>query len=118
MNEKGVEKEIAQVQMGGSFGDLALIRTEPRSASIRCSSEGPVELIKIDKDSYDRILKREAAAFLHHKVEFLSSLSMFSHWSREALTRYSAQFEVKTLPADKIIVKEGDESDSVFFIVA
>ena len=48
------------VEVVGSLCELESSRGAGRAASVVCCREDVVELIKIDKDSYDRILKREA----------------------------------------------------------
>lgn len=51
----GEQKEVFQYEPGSYFGERALIKKEPRAASIEATSD-ELEVVSLDKDSFNRLL--------------------------------------------------------------
>jgi len=51
---------VCSLQEGEGFGELALVNDKPRSATI-IANEDDVQLIKVDKEDYNRIMSVRAA---------------------------------------------------------
>jgi len=64
------EQLISRLGPGMSFGELALVDREPRSASVRCLT--PIQAWRLEFDTFDR-LDREG--LLHLKAQLLSNLA-------------------------------------------
>jgi len=54
MEETALEKEVAQMEKGQSFGELALIYDTPRSASIQAKTD--CHFAVLEKEDYAAIL--------------------------------------------------------------
>ena len=51
----GEEKQVMQYKAGDYFGERALLKGEPRAASIVCTSED-VRVVSLERDSFNRLL--------------------------------------------------------------
>ena len=52
--EERIFTEVAELQRGDAFGELALIRDQPRTATVVCKKD--TQFLKLDKKSYNKIL--------------------------------------------------------------
>ena len=68
--------EIAQLSTGSSFGELALIKDQPRRATVVCTEDTYVMIL--NKEHYLRILGKYFAKKLDDKIEFLHGLKIFN----------------------------------------
>ena len=107
--------EIAQLQAGNSFGELALIKNQPRRATIICNQNS--YFMTLCKEDYLRILGQTFAKKLDEKVNFLHSLKIFSNWSKKSLEKLSFFFSEKEYKANEILYKKNDEPDGVYIII-
>jgi CRP-like cAMP-binding protein len=64
--------EVAICSEGSSFGELALLKNKPRTATIRCKTD--THCAVIDKESYQKIIKQIQEKQLNEKIEFLKTL--------------------------------------------
>ncbi|HEV3142240.1 MAG TPA: cyclic nucleotide-binding domain-containing protein, partial [Vicinamibacterales bacterium] len=51
----GGERQIAMLEAGDFFGEMSLLEDQPREVSAR--AVGPVELLRIDATTFDRIVQ-------------------------------------------------------------
>lgn len=56
-NEEGAEMILAELGPGESFGEMALLTGEPRSASVRASQD--TRLLRLMKNDFDRLLQAQ-----------------------------------------------------------
>ena len=89
-NEEGGETMLAELGAGESFGEMALLTGEPRSASVRAN--GATSLLRLMKNDVDRLLQeqpslaRELLAILGQRLRS-SNLMMRRGASREQALR-------------------------------
>lgn len=110
----GVDKKVFTFENAGSFGELALMYNQPRSATVVAAVEGTVWAM--DRMSFRQIVlrsafkKRQMYERLLETVPILQSLDAYERMNlADALTPMSFQ-------PDECIIKEGDKADGMYFI--
>lgn len=100
--------EVAELTKGHSFGELALLGDQPRSATITCKT----------LDVFFAVLERED--FMSNKsfpkVSYLRKFKVFSHLQSKSLKKLSLYLFERQVPMNKIIYKEGDPPDGLYLI--
>ncbi len=59
---------------GEYFGETGLLQNRPRSATVRASAEGDVELLAMDRDDFEEMLDESRATEMHVAQEMLQRL--------------------------------------------
>ena len=105
-----VEKEIAILFVGQSFGEMALINDRPRYFSVKCLESTVLGVLQ--KEDY-QVIAKVHEKHINEKVEFIRSMDAFKTWSRIAIQKLSYFFKNSLykkgdLAKDVFIVKEGE----------
>lgn len=110
----GVDREVANYNGSGSFGELALMYNMPRAATIRADSEG--SLWAVDRHTFRRILlknsfkKRKMYEQLLGNVPMLAALESYERMNlADALSPMSYE-------DGQIVIRQGDAADGMYFI--
>jgi CRP-like cAMP-binding protein len=93
MSKKEISKryiELATLGAGKSFGDLALIGSKPRMASIRCVED--THFAVLSKQDYNLILGQIEKKKLNEKIQFLRSSPFFSQLTKTSISKLTYQF--------------------------
>jgi CRP-like cAMP-binding protein len=114
LNERGCPEEVCRLSKGGSFGELALLKDQPRSANIQCTKD--THFATLHKNDYLRILGHLSSKKLEDLVSFFSSLPTFSAWSKKNLIKLTYYFKNIKFKRNQTIFSEGDPADSVFIV--
>jgi CRP-like cAMP-binding protein len=61
--------EVAECQEGASFGELALLKQKPRTATIHCKEN--THCAVLDKASYKQVISAKQDKTLNEKIELL-----------------------------------------------
>lgn len=86
--------DIARLEGGGSFGELALLDGKPRAATIKCTQR--THFMTISIDDYDKALKQIKRNELEEKMTFMKNkvpLFMASRPNPTALRRLAGEFK-------------------------
>jgi cGMP-dependent protein kinase len=67
--------QVAQLDAGATFGELSLMRHEPRAATIIASAD--TDLMYLVSTDYDRILRADQTLQAERKLKFLIKLPVF-----------------------------------------
>ncbi|OMJ84593.1 hypothetical protein SteCoe_14267 [Stentor coeruleus] len=109
---------VAQLYSGMAFGELALIKDQPRSASILCAKD--CHFAVLVKEDYLKILGKAESRILDMNIDFLKGIPYFTKWTKkklEKLTYYFSPlkfmrkqvvFSVQGQPKYVYIVKSGE----------
>jgi CRP-like cAMP-binding protein len=112
----GNERVIRVLGRGESFGELALVRAAPRSATVRAAEDA--EVFEIDKGTFDRLLAEEIRAPdlapTLQAVAELGELPCFSHLQPDELSEVLAHGEWVTLPPGETVVAQGEPGDAFY----
>jgi len=114
LNDHNESIKIGEYHDKGSFGELALMYNQPRSATIISTSEGIVWVM--GRQTFRRLVLKHA--FLKRKLyeQFLKDLDIL-----QSLTDYERSNVADALiPIDyqqnDVIIRQGDEGNRMFFI--
>ena len=108
-------KRVSTIGEGGSFGELALIYSVPRAATIKAQSE--VKVWVIDGDSYRRLLMNSTIRKRKMFEDFLKQvpvLQTLDEWERLTIADALEDCE---FDAGQVIVNQGDRGDDFYIIV-
>ena len=75
-NDQGMLEEVCRLGVGGSFGELALLRDQPRSATVQCTKNTHFAIL--GKSDYLRILGHLSIKKLDSLTSFFMSLPTFA----------------------------------------
>jgi len=52
----GQEQEVAQIGVGAYFGEIALLTTKPRQATVSAGDEQPLVVLSLDRKTFTRVM--------------------------------------------------------------
>ena len=76
---------VCTLEDGDSFGELALLGNGIRNATVMTAM--PCQLLKVEKEAYERSLQKLHEAELRRRIAFLQRIFLFSEWADEDLRR-------------------------------
>lgn len=106
--------EIGVCRKGDSFGELALLKKQPRGATIQCISDCHFSVLS--KADFDRIIGKVKEILLNRKVDFLLSVSLFTTWTKGSMLKASYYFHERSFRRKQVVFSIGDEANELFFV--
>ncbi len=106
---------IKDYHPGEGFGELALLYNAPRAATITAKIEGLAW--RLDRDTFNHIVK-EAAAKKREKYEtFLSSVSILNQMDPYERSQVADALKAEQFSKGDYIIRQGEVGDRFFLIV-
>jgi len=99
---------------GEAFGELALLYNTPRAASIQ--AEEDCILWKLDRDTFNRVVKGAAIAKREKYEKLINSMKIFNKMDNYDRMRLPDIFKEKEYKSGEVIIKEKDIGD-LFYIL-
>ena len=115
LGEKQRPRVLVTLGPGDSFGELALLNSEPRAASCIASSLR-CELMVIKKDDFVEILQKSHLTTLKNRKAFLRKIPLFRSLSPETLVVVASHMSKRSYGRHQIIIKEGDHAEGMFVL--
>jgi CRP-like cAMP-binding protein len=112
--DRSYQKEVFVYKDGSSFGELALINSKPRSASILAKTD--CHFAALDKGNYNRLLASQMKQKRNDLVEFLQTQVLFQNWTKGSILKISYCFEEKILKKNQFVFKEGDKVEHLYIV--
>lgn len=78
--------EVGDLEVGKSFGELALIKNKPRAATIVCRQV--CSFAVMDRNDYKKVLGKLEQKRMNRLTEFLYSLPFFLNWTRGSIQKF------------------------------
>lgn len=117
--------EIGTITAGGSFGERALLRAVPRTATVR--SVGSMQLLAISRENFLGGITGQEVTQLANvagrswlelpPAEVLANLSVFSHIDAGALRDVARRAALEDWPAGAPLIQQGDEGDRFYVVL-
>ena len=109
------ERELAQGKAGISFGEMALIKNEPRNATIialeKCS------LISIEKADYTKIVKDiEEQRLMKELIVFKERFPIFKYWPSSKCFPLLSGLITQEFSRDEYVYKQNDYPNEIYII--
>ena len=106
--------QVCVLEDGDSFGELALMGSGTRQATVVTAA--PTHFLKIDKDVYEVSLQKMHEAELSRRVDFLQSVFIFATWSEQDLRSVAGVMTQRRVEKGATVISEGDATDLVYFL--
>ncbi|CAJ1931536.1 unnamed protein product [Cylindrotheca closterium] len=111
VNGKGVGKSEA----GKSFGELSLLYTSPRAASV-IAQENPTVLFRVDQKTFRYVMETKAKESENEKMGLLKKIGFLKDFKHSDLTRLCDCMVPRNFEKDEVVVTKGEEGD-LFYIL-
>ena len=115
----GTERTVADLSEGDYFGEIALLGEVPRTASCRATT--PVETWVLNKRDFNQIVRRHLD--LPEKLDravanmtMLKRMPLFRELTYKQINSISSMLKSKTVPAQTVIIRQGDPGDAFYII--
>lgn len=113
-SEKITEKQVKTYSAGEYFGELGLIKTQTRSATIKSNTQ--CILASLTKADFRKILFIYTESKINETLEFLQKIPIFACIPNNDLTRLSYFFTEIKLTKNQVLYKEHSKAEKLFFI--
>lgn len=100
---------------GESFGELSLLYNTPRAASIVTHSDST--LWKIDRETFNNIVKDSAIRKRERFEEFLKSIKILARMEPYERSMLADALAEELFLSGETIIKEGDHGDKFYFVL-
>jgi cAMP-dependent protein kinase regulator len=107
-------KEVGQAKTGDSFGELALLYTCPRAASVKATVN--TTLLRVDQTSFRYILQNQTKEGFKAKQDLLTKLSFLQDLDEENINKLTAVMTPHPFKKGDYLMKKGDVAD-YFYVV-
>lgn len=108
-------KEVARLQEGGSFGELALLKNDGRAASVICSKV--TRFATLHRKDYVWTIGQEEKRQLKQIVQFFRGFRIFSTLRATVIEKVYMSMTKKNFIRNQTVYQEGvSKIDGLYFI--
>jgi CRP-like cAMP-binding protein len=105
---------IANLNSGAAFGELALLKDQPRSASIKCTTN--CHMAVLVKEDYMKIIGRAEEKILDKQIDFLKEIPFFAKWSKRKLEKLNYYFSTKKYSRKQVVFHHSTPANFVYIV--
>lgn len=102
-------REVREYSPGEGFGERALLRDEPRAATVLADEEAAV--FRLHRDDFVAVIRDR-----DHKEELIRGAKLFETMTDEQVHQLSSLLKMKTFKAGTDIIKQGDPGAEFFIL--
>jgi putative peptide zinc metalloprotease protein len=118
-DENQVEQKIDEKGPGQYFGEVALVSSAPRNATVR--AETPLTTLTLDYSDFNQCVRQyiNLASQVDENVKYswlLRGMPIFDELSSQKLDQLAAWLKPEFLEAGAVLFHEGDEGDKFYLV--
>lgn len=119
----GVVEHLGRIGRGGYFGEIGLLHGVPRTATVR-ASEGGVTVLAIPRELFMQmvtehdLISDEIAEMAKRRMMVSQLADGIPGLSSSALAKISIHLERRRFVPGDVVIRQGDEADRFYVIVA
>jgi cAMP-dependent protein kinase regulator len=106
---------VGTASEGTSFGELALLYTCPRAATVMASAE-PTKLFRVDQKTFRHIMESKAKQMEELQLSLLRGVSFLKDLVESDLKRLSSVMFPRIFDTGEVITKKGDVGDAFYIL--
>ncbi|XP_026193983.1 cAMP-dependent protein kinase regulatory subunit [Cyclospora cayetanensis] len=106
--------QVAILEAGAGFGEMALLEDMPRSATIQALE--PTETLSLDREHYQALAMEKHREVFHRNVSFLQCLPFLVGCPTGDIKALAEQLVEKTYSGPEVIVRQGQEATQVVLV--
>lgn len=106
--------KVLELTSGNSFGELALIKDQPRAASIVCLTDCHFAVLR--KKDYLKILGKAESRKLEGMIIFLKGVHIFKDWTKRKLEKMTYFFNLHEYKRKQIVFSEEETPKFVYVV--
>lgn len=111
------DQTVSTIAAGGSFGCCEPLSAVDGGAIIQCvMTLETCEILKISRSGYEKLKKDILAQDHEVKVSLIQGCQLYLHWPKLSINHLVDGMQLKTFPANQVLVKEGKICPFVAFI--
>jgi len=111
---EGLGTNVASLDLGDAFGELALVGDGTRAAT--CVTAAPTQLLLIEKDAYEATCAQILEERVSCRFEFLRHIFLFSSLDDDELSSLAKVLTEKKVPKATTIIRQGTSSECMYFV--
>lgn len=117
--QSGVQTSVAHLSSKDSFGEIALLKHSPRTATVKART--PLICFVLRKFFFQRFIEenmdqRDHITRIIRMSAFLKELPMFADVPPEVMSRVILEIQERAVPKGDTLIKEGDAADEFFIL--
>eukprot|EP00526_Cylindrotheca_closterium_P001874 CAMPEP_0113630432 /NCGR_PEP_ID=MMETSP0017_2-20120614/15810_1 /TAXON_ID=2856 /ORGANISM="Cylindrotheca closterium" /LENGTH=1129 /DNA_ID=CAMNT_0000540893 /DNA_START=45 /DNA_END=3434 /DNA_ORIENTATION=+ /assembly_acc=CAM_ASM_000147 len=109
------DKVVGSAGGGKSFGELALLYTSPRAATV-ISNSNPTHLYRVDQKSFRYIMQTKAQESEGEKMKLLQSIKFLKDFDKPDLERLCNCMVMRKFKVNEFIVTKGEVGNHFYII--
>ncbi|CAJ1362555.1 unnamed protein product [Effrenium voratum] len=106
---------VRHLRAKNSFGELAMLYSVPRTATVTCKEKGV--LWKMHADQFRVCMQHLSSKSMKRALEFFESDATFRHMSKEEKSILSTACSVQNFASGETILREGEVGEWMFIVI-
>ncbi|PHJ18179.1 cyclic nucleotide-binding domain-containing protein [Cystoisospora suis] len=107
-------QQIAILESGSGFGEMALMENKPRAATVVCLE--PTGTLVLTREAYQAMAMRKHKEMFEKHVHFLQSLPFLKGCSDIDVKALAEKLKQHSYPGPQIILRQGEEANQVILV--
>jgi len=112
---RGESKKITTVNKGGSFGELALLYSAPRAATVTAREDAVVWVI--DRQNFKRTLMQNSQDNIAEYMKYLSNVDILSSLLHEEKKALAQALDEKHFSCGEVILEQGQPGSTFYILI-